>query len=165
MGHETAKPPSAIRELFLQALELPTAAEQTALLDRVADRPLRMKVEALLASYQARGLLDEPEIARTPDRTASMICPPETVGTCIGRYTLLEQIGEGGFGVVYLAEQEEPIRRQVALKIIKLGMDTRQVIARFEAERQAHAVMDHPNIAKVFDAGATQTGRPHFVME
>ena len=83
----------------------------------------------------------------------------------IGRYKLLERIGEGGFGVVYMAEQLQPVRRQVALKVIKLGMDTRQVIARFEAERQALALMDHPNIAKVLDAGATETGRPYFVME
>ena len=83
----------------------------------------------------------------------------------IGRYKLLEKIGEGGFGVVWMAEQREPVKRRVALKIIKLGMDTRQVVARFEAERQALAMMDHPNIAKVFDAGATDTGRPYFVME
>ena len=89
----------------------------------------------------------------------------EKAGDHIGRYKLLEQIGEGGCGVVYIAEQEEPIRRRVALKVIKLGMDTKQVIARFEAERQALAIMDHPNIAKVFDAGATDTGRPYFVME
>ena len=86
-------------------------------------------------------------------------------GDCVGRYQLLEQIGEGGCGVVFLAEQAEPVRRRVALKVIKLGMDTRQVIARFEAERQALALLDHPNIAKVFDAGATETGRPYFVME
>jgi serine/threonine protein kinase len=89
----------------------------------------------------------------------------EGPGTIIGRYKLLEKIGEGGMAVVYMAEQQEPIRRKVALKIIKLGMDTRQVIARFEAERQALAIMDHPNIAKVHDAGATETGRPYFVME
>ena len=89
----------------------------------------------------------------------------EKVGDRIGRYKILEQIGEGGCGVVYLAEQQEPVRRQVALKVIKLGMDTRQVVARFEAERQALAMMDHPNIAKVFDAGATDSGRPFFVME
>ena len=89
----------------------------------------------------------------------------EQPGDRIGRYKLLDQIGEGGFGVVYIAEQQEPVRRRVALKIIKLGMDTKQVIGRFEAERQALALMDHPNIAKVFDAGATASGRPYFVME
>ena len=83
----------------------------------------------------------------------------------IGRYKLLQLIGEGGFGIVYMAEQETPVKRRVALKIIKAGMDTRQVIARFEAERQALAMMDHPNIARVLDAGATDTGRPYFVME
>ena len=83
----------------------------------------------------------------------------------IGPYKLLEQIGEGGFGVVFLAEQTEPVRRKVALKVLKPGMDTRQVVARFEAERQALAIMDHPNIAKVFDGGATPSGRPYFVME
>ncbi|MCX6874571.1 MAG: serine/threonine-protein kinase, partial [Verrucomicrobia bacterium] len=89
----------------------------------------------------------------------------EQPGTRIGHYKLLEQIGEGGFGVVWMAEQEEPVRRRVALKIIKLGMDTREVVARFEAERQALAMMEHPNIASVFDGGATDTGRPYFVME
>jgi serine/threonine protein kinase len=89
----------------------------------------------------------------------------EKPGDKIGRYKLLQQIGEGGCGVVHMAEQEEPVRRRVALKVIKLGMDTKQVIARFEAERQALALMDHPNIAKVLDAGATETGRPYFVME
>ena len=96
--------------------------------------------------------------------------PSQTAGSGtsverIGRYNLLEQIGEGGWGVVYRAEQQEPVRRLVALKIIKLGMDTKQVLARFEAERQALALMDHPNIAKVFDGGATESGRPYFVME
>ena len=89
----------------------------------------------------------------------------EKPGDRIGRYKLLEKIGEGGCGVVYMAEQEEPVRRRVALKVIKLGMDTKSVIARFEAERQALALMDHPNIAKVLDGGATETGRPYFVME
>src|SRR6185436_13022322 len=89
----------------------------------------------------------------------------EALGTKIGPYKLLEQIGEGGMGAVYMAEQLHPVRRKVALKIIKPGMDTRQVIARFEAERQALAMMDHPNIARVFEAGATEAGRPFFVME
>ena len=89
----------------------------------------------------------------------------EKPGDRIGRYKLLQQLGEGGCGVVYMAEQEEPVRRRVALKVIKLGMDTKSVIARFEAERQALALMDHPNIAKVLDAGATEAGRPFFVME
>src|SRR5262249_28477180 len=89
----------------------------------------------------------------------------ERPGNVIGPYKLLEQIGEGGFGVVYMAEQTQPVRRKVALKVLKPGMDTRQVIARFEAERQALALMDHANIAKVFDGGATGSGRPYFVME
>ena len=162
MGKGTAKEPPLVRELFLEALGLSTAAEQAALLDRVPDRAVRVKVEALLGSYRTHGLFEEPAVVRPPGNvsSASYAC-----GTVIGRYKLLEQIGEGGFGVVYLAEQEEPVRRQVALKIIKLGLDTKQVIARFEAERQALAMMDHPHIAKVLDAGATETGRPFFVME
>src|SRR5437867_3470144 len=91
--------------------------------------------------------------------------PEQQPGDCIGRYKLLQKLGEGGYGIVYMAQQEEPVRRCVALKIIKLGMDTKQVIARFQGERQALAVMHHPHIAKVFDAGATDTGRPYFVME
>src|SRR5205085_9521915 len=90
---------------------------------------------------------------------------PEEAGERIGHYKLREQIGQGGFGTVWVAEQEHPVRRRVALKIIKLGMDTREVIARFEQERQALAMMEHPNISKVFDAGATQSGRSFFVME
>ncbi len=89
----------------------------------------------------------------------------EQAGDTIGRYKLLQRIGEGGMGVVYMAEQQEPIRLRVALKIIKLGMDTQQVVARFEAERQALAMMDHPHIARVLDGGCTETGRPYFVME
>jgi len=89
----------------------------------------------------------------------------QAVGQCIGPYKLMEKIGVGGYGVVYVAEQQKPVRRRVALKVIKLGMDTKQVVARFEAERQALAMMDHPNIARVLDAGATDSGRPYFVME
>src|SRR6185503_2975467 len=91
--------------------------------------------------------------------------PDEVIGQNIGRYKILERLGEGGCGVVYGAEQTEPVRRRVAVKVIKPGMDTKQVVARFEAERQALAMMDHPNIAKVHDAGTTETGRPYFVME
>src|SRR5262249_48300960 len=99
------------------------------------------------------------------NRIASAIVGDESIPNQIGRYRLCELIGEGGMGVVYRAEQEQPIRRTVALKLIKLGMDTREVIRRFEAERQALALMNHPNVAKVLDAGATDTGRPYFVME
>jgi tRNA A-37 threonylcarbamoyl transferase component Bud32 len=103
----------------------------------------------------------------TADRSTIKVeaVPDEGLGQTLGRYKLLERLGEGGFGVVYVAEQKEPVKRRVAIKIIKLGMDTRQVVARFEAERQALALMDHPNIAKVLDAGATESGRPYFVME
>src|SRR5579863_6599438 len=96
---------------------------------------------------------------------SATVLSSENPGAKIGRYKLLQQIGEGGFGTVWMAEQEQPVRRRVALKVIKLGMDTKEVVARFEQERQALAMMDHPNIAKVFDAGATPTGRPFFVME
>src|SRR5207247_2848703 len=100
-------------------------------------------------------------LAASVDERLVSECP----GTVIGPYKLLEQIGEGGFGVVYMAEQQQPVRRKVALKVIKPGMDSKQVIARFEAERQALALMDHTNIARVLDAGATDSGRPYFVME
>src|SRR6185436_8699794 len=105
--------------------------------------------------------------SRSPEDVA-MVKPDivaEQPGMMIGRYKLLQQIGEGGFGLVYMAEQSEPVQRKVALKIIKAGMDTREIIARFEAERQALALMDHPNIARVLDGGATSAGRPYFVME
>src|SRR6185295_10526314 len=115
---------------------------------------------------QAKHFLEQPPpgLVRTTLGLANLP-PTEKAGDRIGRYKLLQQIGEGGCGVVYMAEQEKPVHRRVALKVIKVGMDTRSVIARFEAERQALALMDHPNIAKVFDAGATDAGRPYFVME
>ena len=127
------------------------------------DAKLQADVERLLQAHDSQSLLDEPVLEYDPRGDTSTLL--EGPGTVIGRYKLLEKIGEGGMAVVYMAEQQEPIRRKVALKIIKLGMDTRQVIARFEAERQALALMDHPSIAKVLDAGATETGRPYFVME
>lgn len=124
---------------------------------------LRRRVQSLLTLMEKDdSFLHEPTVSITP---TSLDAASEEIGGRIGSYRLIELIGEGGFGSVYLAEQAEPVRRRVALKIIKLGMDTKQVIARFEAERQAIALMDHPNIARVLDAGATQSGRPYFVME
>jgi eukaryotic-like serine/threonine-protein kinase len=157
-------------ELFEQARAL-TSAEARAgyLLEACGgDRELRRRVEELLAAHQEAGaleFLDADGPADKADPAQPEHRSSERPGDRIGRYKLLERIGEGGCGVVYVAEQEEPVQRRVALKVIKLGMDTRSVIARFEAERQALALMDHPNIAKVFDAGATETGRPYFVME
>ena len=143
--------------LFEAALNCRTPAERAAYLDQAcAGQPgLRRQLEALLAAHDRSGAFLEPaapidHTALEPESGAE-----ETAGTVIGRYKLLEKIGEGGVGVVYMAEQSEPIRRRVALKVIKLGMDTKQVVARFEAERQALALMDHPNIAKVLDAGVT----------
>gem|GEM_PF-1934412 len=155
-----------VKSIFYKALEKKNAGQLTAYLDSVCgkDADLRAEVESLLKSHQkAVDFLPSPDL----DPMATLDDAPliEGPGTVIGRYKLLEQIGEGGFGVVYMAEQTKPINRRIALKIIKLGMDTKSVIARFEAERQALAMMEHPNIAKVLDAGATDTGRPYFVME
>ncbi len=152
-------------EAFLEAMDRP-AAERDAFVEEACggDEPLRARVLALIHSLDGAGeFLADPGGDAAPTRAATP--PAEGPCTIIGRYKLLQQIGEGGFGVVFMAEQQEPIRRRVALKIIKLGMDTRAVMARFEAERQALAMMDHPNIARVLDAGATETGRPYFVME
>jgi hypothetical protein len=154
------------REIFLAALQKTPPSERKVFLDRACgnDAALRARVESLLRHHSEDGFLEEPAIgAETRPSPESVVC--EGVGTVIGRYKLLQKIGEGGMGVVYMAEQEEPVRRKVALKVIKLGMDTKQVVARFEAERQALALMDHPNIARVLDGGATDTGRPFFVME
>src|SRR5262245_12798474 len=152
--------------LFWAALVLPTPEERARYLDRSCggDDQLRGRVEELLAAYpKAEGFLEPP--APGPAATAEEAPVTERPGTSVGPYQLLELIGEGGFGVVFLAEQARPVRRQVALKVLKPGMDTRQVVARFEAERQALALMDHPHIARVFDGGATPSGRPYFVME
>ncbi|MGH7177849.1 MAG: tetratricopeptide repeat protein [Tepidisphaeraceae bacterium] len=156
----------SIETIFSEALRQNSFTARAAYLAEACggDMQLRERVEGLLHAHDeaARVLAgtNAPTIAESRVSRAS-----EGPGTTVGRYELLEVIGEGGFGTVHLAEQTQPVRRRVALKIIKLGMDTRQVIARFEQERQALAVMDHPNIAKVFDAGATDTGRPYFVME
>src|SRR5262249_32611114 len=129
------------------------------------DAELRARVEALLRAHiHAGGFLAATEGSNDRERKADE-APSERPGTIIGPYKLLQQIGEGGMGTVYMAEQTEPVQRKAALKIIKPGMDSKQVIARFEAERQALALMDHPNIAKVLDADTTANGRPYFVME
>jgi serine/threonine protein kinase len=153
------------RDLFIAALKITPPAERAAWLDRecAGDAALRQRIDVLLQAFDKAGsLLENPAAAAGPTIDVPIT---ERLGTVVGPYKLLEQIGEGGFGVVFMAEQTEPVRRKVALKILKPGMDTRQVVARFEAERQALAIMDHPNIAKVFDGGATPTGRPYFVME
>src|SRR5579862_7319350 len=152
--------------VFTEALRLPTE-DRDRCLEKACkgDKEFRRRVEALLQAYQQAGdFLGKPAADR-PAKTAQAVPAGEKPGDRIGHYKLLQQIGEGGCGVVYMAEQQKPVRRRVALKVIKLGMDTKQVIARFEAERQALALMDNPHIAKVFDAGATETGRPFFVME
>jgi WD40 repeat protein/serine/threonine protein kinase len=151
--------------IFAAALAIADRAQRAAYLDRVcAGRPdLRREVEALLAAHAEGNPLDRPPADLS--RTGACEPPAERPGTVIGPYKLMEQIGEGGMGLVFVAEQQHPVRRRVALKIIKPGMDSAQVIARFEAERQALSLMDHPNIARVHDAGTTESGRPYFVME
>jgi WD40 repeat protein/serine/threonine protein kinase len=153
-----------VRAVFEEASEIADPGARETFLTRAcgADETLRAGVEVLLqADREAGGFLAD----FAPDSSSGLSAPADAGLERIGPYKLLEKIGEGGWGLVYLAEQSVPVRRQVALKIIKLGMDTQQVIARFEAERQALAMMDHPNIAKVLDAGTTETGRPYFVME
>jgi WD40 repeat protein/serine/threonine protein kinase len=153
--------------IFEAALQLPPE-QRASYLDQACggDAQLRQRVEALLHDHEQAGQFLAETAASPPGPTVHISVPlTEKPGDKIGHYKLLQQIGEGGCGVVYMAEQEEPIRRRVAFKVIKLGMDTKQVIARFEAERQALALMDHPNIAKVLDAGASKNGRPYFVME
>jgi serine/threonine protein kinase len=161
-----SKEPVDIKSILFEALDKKDAKERAAYLDGVcgSKASLRAEVESLLKSHeQASDFLPSPDL--DSDVTLDDTPLTEGPGTVIGPYKLLEKIGEGGMAVVYMAEQHKPFHRRVALKIIKLGMDTRQVISRFEVERQALAMMDHPNIAKVFDAGATETGRPYFVME
>src|SRR5262245_31078282 len=157
MSHDSAK------TVFLNSLEFASSEARCAYLSAQCgnDWSLRAEVEELLRHHEQIAALGESASLSSTTTPSSVEHP----GTQIGPYKLLQQIGEGGMGVVYMAEQLEPVKRRVALKIIKPGMDTRQVIARFEAERQALAMMDHVNIARVLDAGTTPTGRPYFVME
>jgi serine/threonine protein kinase len=158
--------PSKAKSIFLNALEISSGnARQAYVVAQCGgDQSLAVEVEALLRQHGELGtFLESP--AGGPTLAMSSSSLSERAGTIIGPYKLLKRIGEGGMGVVFMAEQQRPVQRMVALKIINPGMDTGQVIARFEAERQALALMDHPNIAKVLDAGATDTGRPYFVME
>src|SRR5882724_11898284 len=159
-------PPNRDVVVFGEALQL-SVGERSAYLEHAcgADAELRQRVERLLKAHDhARDFLENPP-AEAVVEASPKISVGEKPGDRIGRYKQLQQIGEGGCGIVFMAEQEEPVRRRVALKIIKPGMDTKSVMARFEAERQALGLMDHPNIAKVFDAAATESGRPYFVME
>src|SRR5256886_17127286 len=169
--------------LFDAARKLTDPAQRKVFLDAACanNAELRRRLENLLSAAEgAEKFFEESGAALSapggPEESATgeggkggtvRVTPPpeEQPGARIGHYKLLEKVGEGGCGVVYVAEQEEPVRRRVALKVIKPGMDTRQVVARFEAERQALAMMDHPNIAKVLDAGTTENGRPYFLME
>jgi serine/threonine protein kinase/tetratricopeptide (TPR) repeat protein len=172
--------PSAVEEIFLAALERGAPEERAAFLDAACrgDPELRGRVERLLRAHpKAGGFLERPAVGQAvtvdsgggaaPDAGEGAGAPAvgEEAGTWVGPYRLVQQLGEGGMGAVWVAEQEEPVRRRVALKLIKPGMDSGQVIRRFEAERQALALMDHTNIARVLDAGTTATGRPYFVME
>lgn len=148
-------------EIFAVVMELPVS-ERAAHLERVCstDPAQKARIEALLRGFEASDRFLETPVIERP-----RIAAEKRPGDMIGRYRLIRRIGSGGCGVVYLAEQKEPVRRLVALKVIKLGLDTEQVVARFDAERQALAMMDHPGIARVFDAGTTETGSPFFVME
>jgi serine/threonine protein kinase/tetratricopeptide (TPR) repeat protein len=156
----------SLESIFFTALEMGGVEDRDAFLNEACggDKRLRRQVERMLAAQpRAGGFLESPAVKI--DRCVELPPHAEAPGTIIGRYKLVEEIAEGGMGIVYLAEQQQPVRRKVALKIVKPGMDTREVIRRFEAERQALAMMDHPNIAKVFDAGETESGRSYFVME
>ena len=161
-------------DIFLDALEIAAPEDRKLFIERVCggDADLRAQVDSLIAASQKAGnFLENPPSPIAAGAEVTIDQPPlEKTGTQIGPYKLLQEIGQGGMGVVFMAEQHEPVRRRVALKLIKPGMDSRQVLARFEAERQALSLMDHPNIARVLDAGSTAPasgypGRPYFVME
>src|SRR5262245_5683022 len=162
--------PASVETILAQAVEIASPTQRQAFVEQACggDAALQRRVEQLIANhFQAGSFLERPAVALDLDGTAGWetATSAEGPGTVIGPYKLLEVLGEGGMGLVYVAEQQQPIKRRVALKIIKPGMDSRQVIARFEAERQALALMDHPHIAKVHDGGTTPEGRPYFVME
>ncbi len=159
-------PTNQAKSIFLAAIEDHAPEQWPGFLDQACggDVRLRAQVEKLLRARSEMGSFHEPP-RPAPLATVGAPIIGEHPGTVFGPYKLLQQIGEGGMGTVYMAEQAQPVQRKVALKVIKAGMDTRQVIARFEAERQALALMDHPNIATVLDAGRTENGRPYFVME
>src|SRR5690242_5598461 len=173
MSVETDKEQS----LFIAALPITDPGDREAFLKEACaeDDGMRSRIAEMLAEHDQSEQFfsncilnlarDDFDASEKPGEQNDEPITGEMAGMRIGRYRLLRQLGEGGCGVVYLAEQEEPVRRRVAFKIIKLGMDTRNVIARFDAERQALAMMDHPNIAKVLDGGATESGRPYFVLE
>ena len=160
-----------VRRVFMEVAELPEADRAEAISRACGDDvSLRVEVEAMLRAHERAGGFMAAPTGEAPTHPSAapvteVIAQRESAGTSIGPYKLLQLIGEGGFGSVFMAEQLRPVARKVAIKVIKLGMDTRAVIARFEAERQALAMMEHPNIAKVLDAGATEAGRPYFVME
>ena len=159
--------PDRIESIFAAALALPRAAERAPYLAQACadDAVLRARIEALLRAHDRAGhLLDRP-VPDGLDQTQALRSTEKPGAIIGGRYKLLEAIGEGGMGTVWMAEQKEPVKRKVAIKLVKAGMDSAQVLARFEAERQALALMDHPNIAKVFDGGITEQGRPFFAME
>src|SRR5262245_53844200 len=155
------------REIFFEALEITTSEARAAYLQGACGRDvtLRCKVEELLKEHFSNDTLLAGSALGEERAGLVELLVQEASAHLIGRYKLLEKIGEGGFGEVWMAEQREPVKRRVALKVIKLGMDSRQIVARFEAERQALAMMDHANIAKIFDGDVTDTGRPYFVME
>jgi serine/threonine protein kinase len=163
--------PEEIEAALLALITSKPVTERAAMLEAVChgDLALRQRLASRLdtpESFPASDNAAQPQRGSKATIELKFVeAPDEAVGQTFGRYKLLERVGEGGCGVVYVAEQTEPVRRRVALKVIKLGMDTKQVVARFEAERQALAMMDHPNIAKVLDAGTTDVGRPFFVME
>jgi tRNA A-37 threonylcarbamoyl transferase component Bud32 len=155
-----------VKEIFLAAVEKADAPQREAYLEEASagDPALRRRVDALLHQHECAGSFLESPAPELADTVVEPVVG-ERPGTQVDRYRLLEPLGGRGFGIVFRAEQQQPVRRQVALKVLKPGMDTRQIIGRFEAERQALALMEHPNIARVLEGGETASGRPYFVME